>query len=118
MWYFLVFCGILVVFMWFLLLCLLALYFPTCDYRKANRTGGWVGGRPYTMDLKFRKNQVNQWVTENEMTKPKLGSGARFKSLTKKLSKKGVSDPKALAASIGRKKFGAKKFNSLAAKGK
>lgn len=53
------------------------------------------------------------------MAKPKLGSGARFKSLTKKLAKKpGIKNPAALAASIGRKKFGKKKFQKLAAKGR
>ena len=52
------------------------------------------------------------------MKKPKLGSGGRFKALTKKLSKKGVKDPKALAAFIGRKKYGKKKFAMLSAKGK
>ncbi len=52
------------------------------------------------------------------MAKPKLGSGARFASLTKKLDKKGASDPGALAAYIGRKKFGDKKFAKLSAKGK
>jgi hypothetical protein len=50
---------------------------------------------------------------------PKLGSGARFVSLKNKLAKKpGIEDPGALAASIGRKKFGKKKFQSLAAAGK
>jgi hypothetical protein len=52
------------------------------------------------------------------MAKAKLGSGARFKSLTKKLSAKGARDPGALAAFIGRKKFGKKRFNKLAARGK
>jgi hypothetical protein len=48
--------------------------------------------------------------------KPKLGSGKRFKALTKKLSgKKGVTDPKALAASIGRKKYGKKLMAEMAA---
>ncbi len=51
------------------------------------------------------------------MAKPKLGTGARFKSLTKKLSAKGAKNPKALAAYIGRKKYGKKKFQKLAAKG-
>lgn len=46
------------------------------------------------------------------MAKAKLGSGARFKSLSKKVGSK------ALAAYIGRKKYGSKKFSSLAAKGK
>jgi hypothetical protein len=53
------------------------------------------------------------------MKKPALGSGARFKALEKKLSgRSGVTDPGALAASIGRKKFGASKMASLAAKGR
>jgi hypothetical protein len=50
--------------------------------------------------------------------KPKLGSGTRFKQLTSQLSKRGVKNPKALAAYIGRKKYGKKKFQQLAAKGK
>lgn len=50
---------------------------------------------------------------------PKLGSGARFKALKKKLStKKGVSNPGALAASIGRKKYGAKKMSQMSAAGR
>lgn len=46
------------------------------------------------------------------MAKAKLGSGARFKSLTKK-----VGSP-ALAAWIGRKKYGKKRFAKLSSKGK
>lgn len=52
------------------------------------------------------------------MAKPPLGSGARFDALTQQLAAKGARDPKALAAYIGRKKLGKKKFQSLAAKGK
>ena len=48
----------------------------------------------------------------------KLGGGGRFKKLTKELAAKGVKDPKALAASIGRKKYGKEKFQEMAAKGK
>lgn len=48
----------------------------------------------------------------------KLGAGGRFKKLTKELASKGAKDPKALAASIGRKKFGKAKFQEMAAKGK
>lgn len=49
----------------------------------------------------------------------KLGTGARFKALTKKLTKKkGVTNPKALAAWIGRKKYGNKRFGQLSAGGK
>jgi len=47
---------------------------------------------------------------------PKLGSGARFKALKAKLAAKGASNPGALAAYIGRRKFGRKKFAALAGK--
>jgi hypothetical protein len=46
------------------------------------------------------------------MKKAKLGSGKRFKALTKKVGSK------ALAAYIGRKKYGKAKFQKLAAKGR
>lgn len=52
------------------------------------------------------------------MPKAKLGSGKRFKALEEKLEKKGVDNPAAVAASIGRKKYGAKKMAKLSAKGK
>lgn len=41
-----------------------------------------------------------------------------FKKLTKQLAKKGARDPKALAASIGRKKYGKEKFQRAAKGGK
>tara|TARA_R110002020_G_scaffold449253_2_gene662311 strand:- start:5487 stop:5657 length:171 start_codon:yes stop_codon:yes gene_type:complete len=52
------------------------------------------------------------------MAKAKLGSGKRFSTLAKKLDKQGVRDPKALAAHIGRKKYGKQKFQKLAAAGR
>ena len=54
------------------------------------------------------------------MKKPKLGSGKRFANLTRSLAHHDpeIHDPAALAAAIGRKKFGKKKFQKLAAKGK
>lgn len=50
----------------------------------------------------------------------KLGGGGRFARLESKLSKKkdGVSNPAAVAASIGRAKYGAKKMASMSAKGR
>lgn len=46
---------------------------------------------------------------------PKLGTGARFQALKAKLAAKDdVDDPDAVAASIGRKKYGPK-FSKLAA---
>lgn len=53
------------------------------------------------------------------MSKPKLGTGVRFARLKEELSHKpGVYDPAALAATIGRKKLGKKRFQRLAAAGK
>ena len=53
------------------------------------------------------------------MAKAKLGSGARFAKLESSIAKKGgVRNPGAVAAAIGRKKFGKAKFQKLAAKGK
>ena len=50
--------------------------------------------------------------------KPPVGTGARFKNLTNSLAKKGASNPTALAAYIGRRKFGNKKFQQMAAHGR
>ena len=50
--------------------------------------------------------------------KPKLGSGARFKALTTQLKKRGAKNPKALAAHIGRNKYGKKRMAKMAAKGR
>ena len=47
---------------------------------------------------------------------PKLGTGARFAALKVKLAAKGASNPGALAAYIGRRKFGKAKFAALAGK--
>lgn len=49
----------------------------------------------------------------------KLGGGGRFAKLKGQLSSEpGVTDPGALAASIGRKKLGKSEFQNLAVKGK
>lgn len=50
------------------------------------------------------------------MAEPKLGSGKRFAALKAKLAAKGAKNPGALAASIGREKYGNKRFSKLAAK--
>jgi hypothetical protein len=53
------------------------------------------------------------------MTRPRLGSGARFAALESQLaSRPGVTNPAALAAYIGRKKYGAKRFAQLGAYGR
>lgn len=50
--------------------------------------------------------------------KPKLGSGARFRAVAKAARKSGASDPNAVAAAVGRKKYGKAKFQKLAAAGR
>lgn len=53
------------------------------------------------------------------MAKPKLGSGARFKKLETKIAQNPkIENPAAVAASIGRKKYGKKRFQKIAAEGK
>jgi len=50
--------------------------------------------------------------------KPRLGSGKRFAALKRKLARRGVKNPGALAAWIGRRKYGKRRFQKLAASGK
>mgnify|MGYP001567808747 FL=1 len=53
------------------------------------------------------------------VVKGKAGTGARFKRLKKTLAKrKGVKNPGALAAFIGRKKFGKRRMAKMAAAGR
>jgi hypothetical protein len=50
--------------------------------------------------------------------KPPLGTGERFRQLTAKLRRRGVKNPEALASWIGRKKYGKRRFQELALKGR
>lgn len=51
--------------------------------------------------------------------KAPLGSGARFAALERKIAARGgADDPAAVAAAIGRRKYGKKKFQELAARGR
>ena len=53
------------------------------------------------------------------MKKPKLGSGKRFEKLEKSIEAKGsVTDPAAVVASIGRKKYGGAKMEKMSKKGR
>ena len=61
---------------------------------------------------------INRSNTRQQIMKPRLGSGVKFKNLTAKLKKNGAKKPKALAAFIGRKKYGKKKMSAMATKGK
>jgi len=47
-----------------------------------------------------------------------VGTGVRFRKLVAALRKRGAKNPKALAAWIGRKKYGKKRFQKMAARGR
>lgn len=64
------------------------------------------------------ESDARERSTELVARKPKLGTGKRFAALKGKLAKKGARSPGALAAYIGRKKYGAKKFAQLSAAGR
>jgi len=53
-----------------------------------------------------------------KMAKAKLGSGSRFKAVEKSAAKSGASNPAAVAAAVGMKKYGVKKMESMAQAGK
>lgn len=53
------------------------------------------------------------------MAQAPLGEGGRFRALAAKLAKRGdVRNPAAVAASIGRKRYGKERFQALATKGR
>ena len=65
---------------------------------------------------KARKRKGISFVPEGK--KPPLGEGGRFAALKSALAKKGARTPGALAAWIGRKKYGKARFQKMAAKGR
>ena len=55
----------------------------------------------------------------NPKVRAPLGEGSRFQALKDELAHKpGIRNPGALAASIGRKKYGKEKFQKLASAGR
>jgi hypothetical protein len=52
------------------------------------------------------------------MARAKLGSGKRFEQVAESARKSGARDPEAVAAAIGREKYGAKKMAALSARGR
>ncbi len=54
-------------------------------------------------------------ATTKEATKPPLGTGERFRMLVLSLRRRGAKNPAALAAWIGRRKYGSKFFAKLSA---
>jgi hypothetical protein len=47
-----------------------------------------------------------------------LGAGGRFAAIEAKAEKYGATNPAAVAAAVGRKKYGKKKFQAMALKGR
>ena len=60
------------------------------------------------------KKKYEQNLSKLSKKKKRVGAGGRFQSLVDALKLKGVKDPEALAAWIGRKKYGSKAFQSFA----
>jgi hypothetical protein len=52
------------------------------------------------------------------MARAKLGSGKRFEQVAKQAAASGARDPDAVAAAIGRAKYGVEKMAALSAKGR
>jgi len=75
------------------------------------------------MALKRRKRKLalsTRLAREHEqvMKRTPPGEGGRFASLREKLARKGARTPAALAAWIGRRKYGKARFQKMAAKGR
>lgn len=74
---------------------------------------------PFGSENDVKGNALAMARKSKPAAKAPVGSGARFEALKNKLANRpGVTNPAALAASIGRKKYGAKKMASMAAKGR
>lgn len=85
-------------------------------HHKVSPLTGLTEGSP--KDMKMDAKIATRMDKMEMHKKPKLGSGKRFAALKSKLGKKGATNPGALAAFIGRKALGKKKFQTLAAKGR
>ena len=81
--------------------------------RAGNDDHIYQGSTSKTTKYKFQKDGVYE-ETEEELDEKYMG----FQKTKKALAAKGAKDPSALAAWIGRKKYGKQKFQAAAAKGK
>jgi hypothetical protein len=71
--------------------------------------------------MTINRSSIGQQIMKPPMKKKmaKLGSGKRFENLTKSISARGnVENPAAVAAAIGRKKYGTKKMAAMSAAGR
>lgn len=56
--------------------------------------------------------------TKKYKVRGKIGTGVRYRRLKSSLSRKGARNPGALAAYIGRKKYGKRRYAKMAAAGR
>lgn len=69
--------------------------------------------------MKSKKAQKALRAKQKKVQKTsKLGSGKRFAALEASIAAGGAKNPAAVAAAIGRKKYGAKKMTKMAVKGR
>ena len=64
------------------------------------------------------KRRSTRKAYQKAAKKYRPGEGGRFKALTEAVKAGGAKVPEAVAAAIGRKKYGKKKFQRMAAKGR
>ena len=69
------------------------------------------------MSTLAERRSARKKVAKVEKTS-KPGSGARFKAVEAAAKKSGASNPGAVAAAIGRKKYGVKKMTKMAVEGR
>jgi hypothetical protein len=85
----------------------------------AQNTLHLVGGEYHVSDLGIEDGEGPAPRANPAFSKAPLGSGGRFDACVAKVSgKRGVYDPEGLCASIGRKKYGAKKMAAMAKAGR
>jgi len=72
--------------------------------------------RRHRKSLAARRAARKAYEDAKKKTKP--GEGSRFKAVEAAAKAGGAKDPGAVAAAIGRKKYGSKKFAAMAAAGR
>lgn len=89
------------------------------NLKRRGLTNPGINGNGWTPIHAIRFNEDGSVSLLGAHTNPaKLGTGERFKALTKQLRAKGAYSPGGLARYIGVQKYGKAKFQELAAKGR
>lgn len=66
----------------------------------------------------MKVRRIARKAQQRAQKKAKLGTGKRFAALEKAIAAGGARNPAAVAAAIGRKKYGPKRMAKMAAKGR